>query len=394
MQSGLSAGDKKWLWGTAVATAVLAFAAAFATPPEEDEGPGIPSSYSTKPGGAMAAYLLLAKLGYPVSRRETSPLDLKNIDPSSVLILAEPTDMALPTERTAIADFVRRGGRVLFCGPSQSAFVPLPDTKSIPRPLDLTTEARLPSGLSRDAKEIRIQRKSEWSKLDPSLRILYGDPANPSIVVSQLGEGQVIWWTSASPLTNKGLRESQNLQLFLNVVSNADGSPKTVYWDEYFHGQQGGLWTYIAKTPLPWGLWQLAFVVLVALFAWSRRSGPIVAPRSIARLSPLEFVDTMGELYRRADATQVAIDVPYRRLRLQLTRRLGEPITISDAALAQVAARRLGLPEAELRATLEEASFASKVSKLDRKKALALVQALMNYGRQLSGSRNPQEKIA
>jgi hypothetical protein len=116
-----------------------------------------------------------------------------------------------------------------------------------------------------------------------------------------------------------------------------------------------------------------------------------VPPRIVPRLSPLEFVDTMGELYRRAGATQVAIDVPYKRLRLQLARRLGEPITASDAALAQSAARRLGFPEAELRATLEEASFASKLTTFDRSKALTLVQTLLRYGRQLSGQRTPQE---
>lgn len=394
MQSGLSASDKKWLWGTAIVTAFLSFGAAFITPPEDREGSAIPSTYSTKPGGAMAAYLLLAKLGYPISRWEKSPSDLKEADAGSVLIIAEPIEMALPAERTALTDFVRRGGTLLFCGAGQTAFLPLPDTKPIGYPLPAEIDARLPSRLSRDADAIQMELRSGWEKPDPGLRVVYGSAAGPAVVVSEIGEGQAIWWASASPLTNKGLTEKQNLQLFLNAVSNPDGSPKTVYWDEYFHGQQGGLWSYIAKTPLPWGLWQIAFVTVVALFTWSRRSGPVVSPRIVPRLSPLEFVDTMGELYRRAGATQVAIDVPYRRLRLQLARRLGEPIAISDAALAQAAARRLGFPENDLRATLEEASLASKVPNLDRKKALALVQALMNYGLKASGSRHPQEKIA
>jgi len=82
------------------------------------------------------------------------------------------------------------------------------------------------------------------------------------------------------------------------------------------------------------------------------------------------------------------------RQRLQLARKLDEPSTTSDAALAQNAARRLGFPQNELRATLEEASLASKVSKLDPKKALDIVQTLLRFGRQLSGQRPPQEKNA
>jgi hypothetical protein len=282
---------------------------------------------------------------------------------------------------------------VLFCGPFQSVFLPLPETLAVSSE-ELPFPARLPSGFTRDANVIRIARQADWQDANDRLKVLYGSDKQPVVVASQLGKGEVIWWSSGSPLTNKGLKEDQNLQLFLNVVSNPDGSPRPVYWDEYFHGQQGDLWSYVAKTPVPWGMWQLLLAALIALFTYSRRSGPIVSPRIRPRLSPLEFVDTMGELYRRAGATEVAIDVPYKRLRLQLTRKLGEPITTSDAALAQTAARRLGLPENELRATLEEASSASKVSKLDPKKALTIVQTLLRFGRQLSGQRPTQEKNA
>lgn len=393
MQSGLSAADKKWLYGTAIVVVLLAVGAAFASPAADNSARGYPSSYSPKPDGALAAYLLLDKLGYPVRRWESKPEELKNLSPDSVLILAEPTVMALPEERNAIAEFVKRGGRVLFCGPFQSVFLPLPETLAV-NSGELPFPARLPSGFTRDANVIRIARQADWKEANDRLQVLYGGDKQPVVVLSHLGKGEVIWWASGSPLTNKGLKEDQNLQLFLNVVSDSEGLPRPVYWDEYFHGQQGGLWSYIVQTPVPWGMWQLLLAALIALFTYSRRSGPIVSPRIQPRLSPLEFVDTMGELYRRAGATEVAIDVPYKRLRLQLARKLGEPITTSDAALAQTAARRLGFPENELRATLEEASLASKVSKLDPKKALMIVQTLLRFGRQLSGQRPPQEKNA
>jgi len=173
---------------------------------------------------------------------------------------------------------------------------------------------------------------------------------------------------------------------------DADGTPRTVYWDEYFHGQQGSLWSYIARTPIPWGLWQLALVSLVLLFAFSRRSGPIVMPQVRSRLSPLEFVNTMGDLYDRAGATSMAVDIPYKRLRLQLARKLGRTAAASDAELARVAFERLSIPEAEMLATLQQASQASRTPKLPGKQALDLVQKLVRYSRQLTIPQLTQEK--
>ena len=187
-------------------------------------------------------------------------------------------------------------------------------------------------------------------------------------------------------LTNVGISEADNLRLFLNSVSNADGTTRTVYWDEYFHGQQGSLWSYIAKTPIPWGLWQFALISAVVLFAFSRRSGPIVLPAVRSRLSPLEFVDTMGDLYNRAGAASLAVEVPYRRLRLDLSRKLGRASTTSDADLARGAAERLAMPEAEVYTTLQAAEQASRSVNLPGKQALDLVQKLVRYTRQL----NPQ----
>jgi hypothetical protein len=143
------------------------------------------------------------------------------------------------------------------------------------------------------------------------------------------------WWASATPLTNLGITRDGNLQLFLNGVSDEDGQPLEVYWDEYFHGRHGSLWSYVRQTPVFWGLLQACCLVLAALFSFSRRSGPVAAPPTVSRLSPLEFVDTMGSLYQRAGAASIAVDTSYRHLRLELARRLRLPTNATNAALAR-----------------------------------------------------------
>jgi hypothetical protein len=172
---------------------------------------------------------------------------------------------------------------------------------------------------------------------------------------------------------------SGNLALFLNAMTAPSGEPLSIYWDEYFHGARGSLWSYIAATPLPWGMVQIALLTLALMFTFSRRSGPIVRPSAVSRLSPLEFVETMGGLYQRAGAAPIAVAAAYRLLRLELIRRLGFPVSGGDRDLARAAGQRLGLPGDQLAVALESAARASTSAKFPARQALDLVQQLEGY---------------
>ena len=154
----------------------------------------------------------------------------------------------------------------------------------------------------------------------------------------KLGDGEILWWAGSTPLTNAGITHDDNLAFFLKSVANWSlDEPYHIYWDEYFHGQRSSLWSYVGKTSLPWGLVQLGFLALAVLLTFSRRSGPTYIPAPVSRLSPLEFVDTLGGLYERAGAASSAVSVSYARLRSLLTRHLSLPGNIPDAELAQSA---------------------------------------------------------
>jgi hypothetical protein len=103
-----------------------------------------------------------------------------------------------------------------------------------------------------------------------------------------------------------------------------------------------------------------------------------------SRLSPLEFVDTMGGLYQRAGASPVAVQASYSRLRLELARRLGMPAASTDAGFARAAAERLGLHEDKLLDALHSASQLSASKKLKEGPALKLVQELERYTVQIN----------
>ena len=399
MQAGLTPSDRKLLLGAgAIAVLLLAGTVVF-SPSTSGPGSAVPSTYSSGSGGALAAYVLLEDLGYPVRRWEQPPSAMTMPGPGTLLIFAEPTEAPSQRDREALTHFVELGGRILFCGISAPAFF-RDALLSFPNPDSEWQEfhPNLPSSVSRGANTIVMQAMASWDNLNSSQLILYGEQQRPAMVAWRMGQGEIFWWAAATPLTNAGITRADNLRLFLNTVSPiASGAAVSIYWDEYFHGQRESLWSYVQKTPIVWGCVQLAILMACVLFTLSRRSGPLVRPAVISRLSPLEFIETMGGLYQRAGAAAIPVDVSYRRLRLALARRLALPITVADVELAQSARERLGF-EDEMGIVLQDAELASGLEKLSARRALGMVQQLENYVVRLrnppapSGEKSSEEK--
>jgi hypothetical protein len=339
----------------------------------------------------LAAYLLLVNLHYDVHRWEEPPTQLENHGGNAVLVLAEPSDLPTAPERRALREFVNRGGRLLFCGPELKAFFPeaeiVPDFQSGWE----ESTARIPSFITHEAYTITLEPKARWGKVSPSQLALYGDGSGPTVVAWRMGAGEILWWAGATPLTNAGLRRAGNLQLFLNTVSIP--TSLTVYWDEYFHGQRASLWSYFDGTPVPWGILQAFVITLAVLFTYSRRSGPIVKPAPVSRLSPLEFVDAIGSLYQSARAGSVAVAVSYRRLRFHLSQRMGLPSSAPDQALVDAATGRMGWDPIAFADCMAKAAGAEHLHRMRPGAALQLVQTLEGYSARLgiqkaSGERN------
>jgi len=230
----------------------------------------------------------------------------------------------------------------------------------------------------------------EWTAHASSQLAVYGEEDKPVVVSYRVGRGEVIWWASASPLTNGSIREKGNLALFLNSVGPQSSR---VLWDEYFHGARGSLAGYFAETPLPWAALQIVLAFLAILFTFSRRAGPIHVPVGESRLSPIEFVETLGDLYQSAHASPAAVGVAYQRFRLSLSRKLGVPIKAKIPELCRAAAARFGWPEAPLLDTLARSERAMRSLNPDEKEALELVRRLHDYSAQIDGRRQTEQEI-
>jgi len=376
----LSPGDRK-LFLIAGGVFLLLVATAFVFSGGTDSSEEIPTTYSVGSGGAKAAYLLLKAAHYPVERWEESPSMLPEAS-GTTLILAEPSEAPTLEEQKRLRQFVENGGRILCTGVSAGLF--LPESKIVPDPLAGMTWKRIsaqsPSFITHAAPEITIAPAAYWGA-GSFVVPLYGDGEKEMVVKYKLGKGEIIWWASATPLTNAGLKEHGNLEFFLACLGR---QPQTrILWDEYFHGHRRSLAASIESSPVKWIFLQFALFTLAILFTYSRRSGPISIPAGEIRLSPLEFVRTLGTLYKQADAASVAVAISNHRFRYWLTRRLGMASNASVDELERAVRERWDFQDTNFSATLRNCESAAYDNTMKPRAALQLVKALHDYAARL-----------
>jgi hypothetical protein len=352
-----------------------------------------PSSYSSASGGAKAAYLLLSEMGYKVQRWEKPLRDLPpdTAKTAKTLILAEPDEAPTHEERERLKAFISEGGHVIATGMFAGTF--LPKNESVPDVLSGLTWKKAsslsPSQVTRAAPQIMLAPRAYWVSFSGAYP-LYGDGDHTLVVKYPFGRGEVLWWASATPLTNAGLKEQGNLDFFLACLGDQENAKDNeILFDEYIHGYRETLAGSIVHSPVKWLFLQLALLAMAVIATFSRRSGPTCVPTTEVRLSPIEFVQTLGGLYERAGTAAIVVDICNRRFRYWLTRRLGVAGNTSAEELASVVRDRWAFTGNrssgdQFIATLKHCEAASSDPFLEPPVALHLLQELDGYAAQLN----------
>jgi Domain of unknown function (DUF4350) len=352
--------------------------------PQEQEDIYIPSTYSTAPHGAKAAYLLLARLGYRVGRNE-GPLDsiADTADANTVLILAEPTRAPSQQEAAAVRRVLARGGRVLAAGFLAAAAVPDEnlDNQSPPQLVGGICEAE-PVGfspLAAGGKVVMRGIRSVWKLDRPSQRAAFLCASEGVVVTYAVEKGTVVWWASASPLENQDLAAHGSLDLLLNSLQLQHGD--RIVWDESLHAEPAAAWNPFSDRIVLAVFAQLFLIGLLLVLARGRRSGPLRPLPELARTSPMEFVRSLGGLYRSSGANDVPVTIAYERFRARLAQRYGisGAQTVDAATLAATLTERFGIMAPSLQRDLEACGNAGRLSSLNSRQALVLVKALAGY---------------
>jgi hypothetical protein len=374
-------------------------------PSSADSNP-TPSTYNSGSEGAKAVYLLASALGYEADRWDSPMGDLHGVDAAhTTLILADPNypDETAKQVQGDIADFLARGGRVIATGAAGAYLLPgghtanpsssptqklelscrtTPVASATPDPLAEAGPLFLPTGVRWDTPSTISDSPTHSFPVHVSQRC--GEDA---VVISfPYYKGEAIWWGTAKPLSNAGLKEDADLKLVLaslgpNAVVGADspGATRRILFDEYFHGDRGSLWETAAGLPIYPLLAQVGLVAVLLVLSFGRRSGPLRAPVQIPRTSPVEFAESMGRLYRSGNATYAAIDAARTRLLLFLTERCGVPREIvrggSATAVVEALQQRFPGDWSRVATHLTQAAQAEYTA-LVPKAALTLVRAL------------------
>jgi hypothetical protein len=359
---------------------------------EEDKGQGEPSSYSNLRRGGKAAYLLLQQSGYPVERWEQSPKSLPKDGHGILLVVAAPISSATTDEFNSLSHFLLSGGSILVAGIVPGSFVPQAAASDGEiRIGGVECKSVAPTRLTRGGS-ISLDGELKWDSTDTSHIVHFADPKEQPVVVTySVGNGLVEWWASAWPLENAGIREKNNLELLLNSTSGY----KRVLWDEYFHHEKSDSTEHKPVRAYAWAFAQLALIAFAMVMTYSRRSGPLVPLVEESRLSPLEFVETLGNLFRRARSTHVAIQIAFQRFRQVAARRLGIRGTSNPSEIVDAMSQR-GIRLSESTANLvRESESAVGDTNLTEKAALSYVRALneatraMDPASRLVANRNP-----
>jgi hypothetical protein len=200
---------------------------------------------------------------------------------------------------------------------------------------------------------------------------IFGDNAGPLALEIPVGRGRLIAVADGALLSNSQLPRSENAVFLANLLAHYGQPGGRVLFDEYHHGDvsgaDGSVWEDLGR-PLQLALIQLCFAALGLIALLAVRFGPPVPlVRSVAR-SSADYVSSLASLYRRAGASQTALETLYRQFLRDICGRLALPPDVDLERLAAVAARRGQIDKERLRrllATCELRLDSGKVSEAE-----------------------------
>lgn len=260
------------------------------------------STFNTTDEGLAAFYRYLTAAGAQPQRLmqyETLP------DPgTAVLVLAGPPLRRPTTGRIRqLKDWVTQGGRLLIVAEEVNRFHDIVGVRLLGGRVPLQEEiehvqaTRLTVGVER----VRMRAGKSLTDLPDGSVVHIGPDDRPRVVSMTVGRGTVVVVGDEWAMSNAGLKAADNLQLALDLATSKSGGP--IVFDEFHHGYAAGGGA-LARlgTGARLSLVQLCVAALVLLLAARRRLGTPQEAVETARRSPVEYVQSLAALLRRAKA--------------------------------------------------------------------------------------------
>lgn len=322
------------------------------------------SAVSTQPRGAGALAEWLVALGYDVATDPASRFEPPKAD--EVLVVLEPIQVFTDQEWLTLEQSLKAiGGRVLIVGDGLTADLVMGHFGYSLGTTKQPVEAALPVFAAPvfEGAEVEVATLIGQRPGAAPLLVAGGEPA---AVEFALGKGSVTLSTTIAAFSNKGLRDPDQARLVLNLVTAT--RPARVRFDEWHLGRRAaiaepdtvvlGPEAWLLRTPTGQAVLFCLVLLLIALWLRGRPFGrPMPPAAELARRTPLEHVDALARLARRAGHRRAAADDYRQRLKRSIGQRYRiDPDLPDDGFLARLRVVAPGAANDELERLLKRLS--------------------------------------
>jgi hypothetical protein len=171
---------------------------------------------------------------------------------------------------------------------------------------------------------------------DAHAQVLAQRSGQPYLISEPYGNGRVICGASARIISNSFLDRGRNLPVVLQLLARGGKTPRRLFFEETHHGFSTifALARLLEHPGVRFG-GMLALLGLLTFVGSSLiRFGPIIPVQRAEGRSTLEFVNSIADLYQRADLRNDMIAYLFRETHQRILHRLHLPPTAPHALIA------------------------------------------------------------
>jgi hypothetical protein len=319
----------------------------------------LPSSFNPIGAGHMAFYQTLQDLNWPVARWREPLSRLSDYGDGNVLVIARARTGARVNfsdqELDLLEAWVKKGNTLLLLG----ALNDWDDTRDFLQRINFILPEK-PDGVSNFLHPFAVDKTSPVEAQPaagnpipgtfvlPRMTTLFPIPppnahplwqveGAPYIIDTPVGAGHVICGFSAQLLSNTWLQRGDNLAIVLRLLEPSGHMPNHLFFEESHHGYSASYaLARLLGHPGVGFAGMLALLGVLTYFGSSLvRFGPIVPLHRETARSTLEFIDSIADLYIRADVRNETIQYLFKETHQRVLQRLNLPPTASHELIAK-----------------------------------------------------------
>ncbi|HEY9669703.1 MAG TPA: DUF4350 domain-containing protein [Coleofasciculaceae cyanobacterium] len=364
---------KLWVFG-AIAIGALVLITVLAAPANDKLTSG--STYNRAPEGYGAWYAFMEKRGTPIERWRKPFEDLaksEDIKPPATLLRVN-SKIASNFPDAQEQTWIEKGNTLVILGVRQ------PVTEAPFTTLQQADVGSVKIDTTRRNKSANVtkQRLGDrfgavvWEEKIGKGQVIYA--ATPNLAANAYQDSQGNYEFLAQLVTNSGVR-SQESGAFL--IQNQKYSIQNQVWvDEYIHGYKDSevikrekkqdIFSYFAQTPVFPAVVQGLILLLVAIWAGTRRFGkPVTLSAPVVNNSEA-YIQALAGVLQKADSSEFVADVVGKEEQLQLQKALflGQE-SLDSKTLIDAWVKQTGRPAAELEQVLQMRSQKRRMSETE-----------------------------